>query len=190
MPSSICRHIRINGDRCGSPSLRYKPFCYFHDRAYQRHQSMLPATAIPTVIQHHDGNQLTPIEVEYYTPVEGPLKLDLPPLEDRESIQLAVSMIVTAMAQNRLEPARATRILYGLQVASSNVGKLQLEPSRAVTEPVLDESGHDLAPDEDPEPDHEPDPANSVLTRLLQQLDADEAAKAAAAKPEPEPEPA
>ena len=25
-----CRHIFIDGRRCGSPSLRREPFCYYH----------------------------------------------------------------------------------------------------------------------------------------------------------------
>ena len=29
-----CRHIKTNGVRCGSPSLRSQPYCYFHDRLY------------------------------------------------------------------------------------------------------------------------------------------------------------
>jgi hypothetical protein len=177
MPSSVCRHIRINGQRCGAYALRDKPFCYYHDRALQRHRNILPETSTPTVIHQHDGRELTPIEVEYYAPAERPLKLDLPPLEDRESIQLAISMIVSAMAQDRLEPARATRILYGLQVAISNVGQLQLLPSSAsiVTEPVLDESGQDLAPDEDPQLDPQlyreqlqQQQAQDLLARMLQ----------------------
>jgi len=28
----ICTHIKINGVRCGSPALRGKEFCYFHQR--------------------------------------------------------------------------------------------------------------------------------------------------------------
>jgi hypothetical protein len=154
MSTSICRHIRVNGERCGSPALRFKPFCYYHDLASQRHRNMLPSTSMPTVIQQFDGRQLTPVEIEYYSPIEGPLSLDLPPLEDRESIQLAVSMIVTAMARNRIDPARATRLLYALQVAGSTLRHPRHEPAhtRIVTAPVLDEAGQELAPDEDPQP--------------------------------------
>jgi hypothetical protein len=32
-----CKHIRVNGVRCGSPSLREKPFCYYHNRARKLH---------------------------------------------------------------------------------------------------------------------------------------------------------
>ena len=83
----------------------------------------------------------------------GPIALDFPPLEDRESIQLALSMLITAMAQNRIEPKRATTLLYGLQVASANARGLRLQPSRSsiVRETVMDDSGIAIAPDEDSE---------------------------------------
>src|SRR5277367_1555733 len=28
----VCSHIKVNGVRCGSPSLRQEVFCYFHQR--------------------------------------------------------------------------------------------------------------------------------------------------------------
>src|SRR5713226_9352408 len=28
----VCTHIKVNGVRCGSPSLRQEVFCYFHQR--------------------------------------------------------------------------------------------------------------------------------------------------------------
>ncbi len=28
----LCAHIKVNGIRCGSPSLRQEVFCYFHQR--------------------------------------------------------------------------------------------------------------------------------------------------------------
>src|SRR3954470_6892847 len=34
---SRCKHIRVNGVRCGSPSLHEKLFCYYHNRARKLH---------------------------------------------------------------------------------------------------------------------------------------------------------
>jgi hypothetical protein len=31
-----CQHIKLNGVRCGSPALRGKDLCYFHNR-HERH---------------------------------------------------------------------------------------------------------------------------------------------------------
>jgi hypothetical protein len=50
-----------------------------------------------------------------------PAALDLPPIEDPASIQLALIEILQALAANRLDPKRAGLLLYGLQVASVNV---------------------------------------------------------------------
>ena len=160
MSTEICRYIRTNGARCGSPALSGRSFCYYHVNAVQRHNSLVPRRAdddIPTVIHPlntDENRQREPLVAEYFSPVRGPLALDFPPLEDRESIQLALSMLITAMAQNRIEPKRATTLLYGLQVASANARGLRLQPSRSciVRETVLDDdSGIAIAPDEDSE---------------------------------------
>ncbi len=29
-----CRHVRVNGIRCGSPALRHQNFCYYHTQTY------------------------------------------------------------------------------------------------------------------------------------------------------------
>jgi hypothetical protein len=32
-----CQHVKVNGVQCGSPALRHKRHCYFHERAqYER----------------------------------------------------------------------------------------------------------------------------------------------------------
>ena len=31
---TICRHIKTNGQRCGSPALRVNYFCYYHDKIH------------------------------------------------------------------------------------------------------------------------------------------------------------
>jgi hypothetical protein len=115
-----------------------------------------PDDGIETIIHPIDAQehmQRNPLVAEYYRPVKGPLLLDLPPLEDRESIQVALSMLITAMAQNRIEPKRASGMIYALQVASNNAHALNHSPSRSliVRETVLDEHGQQIAPDVDPE---------------------------------------
>ena len=158
MPTEICRHIRTNGGRCGSPALRGRAFCYFHINLTQRHTGVASgsaADAIPTVLHPlnpaADNSQREP-HLAASLP-RGPLALDLPPLEDRESIQLALSLLLAAMAQNRIDPKRAGTMLYALQVASANARGLTTEPSRSsiVRETVLDDSGVAIAPDEDSE---------------------------------------
>jgi hypothetical protein len=118
-----------------------------------------PSDGIETILhpvppEHQELSRRDPVLAAYYgVKPTGPLLLELPPLEDRESIQIALSMLVTAMAQNRIDAKRASGIVYALQVASNNAHMLRNKPSRSqiVVETVLDEDGRQIAPDEDPE---------------------------------------
>src|SRR5258708_33429133 len=70
MSVALCRHIKTNGTRCQSPALTGELWCYFHHRLHQRHA----------------GFRRNSSNVDYRLP--GP-HIELAPLEDRESIQLA-----------------------------------------------------------------------------------------------------
>jgi hypothetical protein len=72
--------------------------------------------------------------------------LDLPPLEDTASIQLALIDVLQAFAANQLEPKRAGLLLYGLQVASANVQKMHIPISGSVRSVTFTENGTPLAP--------------------------------------------
>lgn len=130
MATEYCRHIRPNGTRCNSYALTGQLRCYWHTSLQQRHLALAPP-----------DTSLQP----------PPLELDFPELEDRASIQLALSMLLGALARNRIDPKRAGPILYGLQVASSNVLNLHNQQEHLVRTSSLDEHGHPVAPDEDPE---------------------------------------
>jgi hypothetical protein len=144
--TTICRHIKLNGERCGSPALRDQAFCYFHRTLADRHPKPPASDHTPTIL--HPMDPTRELQIAAITQPH----LNLPPLEDRESIQLAASIIVGALARNTLDPARAGTLLYGLQVASTNAARLSREPSRShiVTETILTPNGDELAPDEDP----------------------------------------
>jgi len=152
MATEYCRHIRPNGTRCRSFALIGERRCFWHKGLQERHLSLTPP---PTIIppEHADPACLArnPIVAEYYAPHYAPIELDFPVLEDRSSIQLALSMLLGALARNRIDPSRAGPILYGLQVASSNVRDFPSQPSNIVRTSSLDENGQPLAPDEDPE---------------------------------------
>jgi hypothetical protein len=68
-------------------------------------------------------------------------------LEDPESVQMALSMVINALATGHLETKRATALLYGLQLASMNTARLQLEPYAPNVVRTVDSSpeGLDLA---------------------------------------------
>jgi hypothetical protein len=114
-----CRHIKVNGTQCGSPALRSKIFCFYHHK-----DRPLPVPCFS--------------DIEYATG-----EIDLPFFEDAHSIQAVIRQVVQMVLQKRLERKTASLLLYALQIASSNLKRMDLEkpqPEQVVTdvEPVLD----------------------------------------------------
>jgi hypothetical protein len=128
MEVPICRHIKTNGLQCHAPSLNQAPYCYFHTRLHQRH----------VAFRH------TPTTRGYLIPGQH---IELTALEDRESVQIALSVVINALATGQLETRRATALLYGLQLASINSAHLQLKPHAPDVVRTIDSSpdGLDLA---------------------------------------------
>ena len=135
MPETLCRHIKTNGHRCKSPSLGQTAFCYFHSRLHRRHRNL---------VENHRNLAESATESTQITPE---IELDLPPLEDAESVQIAISLVVAALARNRIDSRRAATILYALQLASTNARSINTEPyAPAVVRTVVrKKSGLDLA---------------------------------------------
>src|SRR5215813_8069137 len=96
-----CRHIFTSGKKCGSPALKNENFCFYHTTA--RKLEKQSAGNRP-----YDG--VDPKETT----------LSLPTLDDPDSIQLAISEVVLALAANCIDPRRARILLYGLQIASQH----------------------------------------------------------------------
>ena len=114
-----CRHIKVNGTQCGSPALRNKIFCFYHHKN-------------------------RPLPVECYSDIEYATgEINLPFFEDAHSIQAVIRQVVQMVLQKRLERKTASLLLYALQIASSNLKRMDLEkpqPEQVVTdlEPVVD----------------------------------------------------
>src|SRR5450755_4155874 len=108
-----CQHIKVSGVQCGSPALRKNPFCFYHQ-------------------------QNRPLTVECYS--EGQYatgEIVLPVFEDAHSIQTAIRQVVQMVLQRRIERKSASLLLYALQVASSNLKRMELEkpqPEQVVTD--------------------------------------------------------
>ncbi len=109
MQYDLCRHIKTNGLRCKSPAVDQTVYCYFHTRLHQRHAAYRP-----------QGDA-----ARYVVPGQH---IQLVALEDRESVQTALSVVINALATGQLETSRATAILYGLQLASNNAARLNTQP--------------------------------------------------------------
>jgi len=128
MQLSLCRHIKTNGTRCKAPSLTDRPWCYFHHRLHQRHTTFRSTEATR----------------DYLIPGQH---IELTALEDRESVQVSLSVVINALATGQLDIRRATALLYGLQLASNNARGLHTEPSATNTVRTIEPSpeGLDLA---------------------------------------------
>jgi hypothetical protein len=128
MQFTLCRHIKTNGTRCKAPSLTDGLWCYFHHRLHQRHDAF----------RHTEATR------GYLLPGQH---IELTALEDRESVQVALSVVINALATGKLDIKRATALLYGLQLASNNARGLYTEPYAAKVVRSIEPSpeGLDLA---------------------------------------------
>ncbi|MGC1299930.1 MAG: hypothetical protein WA869_33310, partial [Alloacidobacterium sp.] len=92
-----CRHIRTSGSRCRCAALPNQHFCHYH--LTQRKSATNAA---------QDG-----------LPVAA--SLELPPIEDHFSVQVAIGRVLSALASGSLDPRHAGFFLYGVQIAASNL---------------------------------------------------------------------
>lgn len=98
-----CRHIKPDGHRCGSPSLRGEHFCYYHHtgrRAGPRQPQVTTATGRKSSTFH----------------LPSPADLS-----EHSGVALALGLILHKIAHNEIDPRRAGLLLYGLQIASINL---------------------------------------------------------------------
>jgi hypothetical protein len=151
-PSSIarCQHIKVNGTQCGSPSLKSRRLCFFHNRWRE--------ARIEFTRSGHPVQEIT--------------ALDLPVLEDANSVQVAIMQVLRLLLAKQLDPKIAGLLLYGLQTASLNLKRTRFEPYQpdVVIEPrnVGDTSLGDHAwdpreytPDAEEEADEQPETAST-----------------------------
>ena len=108
-----CQHIKVSGTQCGSPALREKSFCFYHQ-------------------------QNRPLTVECYSEEAFATgEIALPVFEDAHSIQTVIRQVVQMVLQKRIERKTASLLLYALQIASSNLKRMELEKPQP-TEVVID----------------------------------------------------
>src|SRR6266849_495226 len=93
-----CTHIKVNGVRCGSPSLRREVFCYFHQR-------MIRGVRTPPRSRLH--------------PIAN--------FESYEAIQASLMEVVNALVRNHIDIARARLILRALSIATRNATKVRFD---------------------------------------------------------------
>jgi hypothetical protein len=120
-----CRHILPAGSRCACPCLRGEELCYFH---------------------HTTRRPVPKWENETPKPLRATFALPAP--EDHRAIQHAIGEVLRRIASDDIDPRRAGLLLYGLQIASSNLPKPRPDapPLEIVEEIVFDADLGLLAP--------------------------------------------
>jgi hypothetical protein len=107
-----CQHIKMNGTQCGSPALRWRRLCFFHDRIKcERAKIARDMTA--------------------------QRRFDLPLLEDANSVQVALMKVMQMLGSGRMDHRTAGLMLYALQTASVNLRHADFEADEA-TDVVID----------------------------------------------------
>ncbi len=102
-----CRHIKSNGCKCKGVALRGMPYCYFHTRLHRV----------------RNGRNADPAASGAAANSPSDVALDLPAMEDRGALQLALTQVLQDLGAKRLDPLRAGKLLYGLQIASQIVDR-------------------------------------------------------------------
>jgi hypothetical protein len=100
-----CQHIKVNGVQCGSPALKRRKLCHFHQRWQQGR-----------------------IQLNANRSRRSRYSLDLPILEDANSIQVALMQGMRLLLTNQVDHRTAALLFYALQTASSNLARTTFEP--------------------------------------------------------------
>jgi hypothetical protein len=107
-----CQHVKMNGTQCGSPALRRRRHCFFHERI-RRERAKIAADLSAQRI------------------------FDLPLLEDANAVQMALMKVIQMLGAGRLDHKTAGLMLYALQTASVNLRNATFEVDEA-TDVVID----------------------------------------------------
>jgi hypothetical protein len=120
MQYETCRHIKEDGTYCGSPSLQSRKYCYYH--LTYRGRRLRRARALRDQV---------------------PYRLDIPPLEDIGSAQVALSEIVHALGAGQLDHRTAGKMLYAIQQSASLMKyRAKLEATQSLGGPQLPSVGN------------------------------------------------
>jgi hypothetical protein len=157
-PASIprCQHLKINGTQCGSPALRRNHYCYFH-KNWQETRIVLNANRAR----------------------RARAVLDLPVLEDANSVQVSLMQVMRLILNGQLDSKTAGLLLYALQTASSNLSRINFEPvvkTRVVIDPRTVKQtplGEDPWRREDFEEEYEDDEACEPVEAKVEDLGED-----------------
>jgi hypothetical protein len=145
----LCRHIFVDGRRCGSPALREENFCYFH----RTHRTPVLANARRN--RPRSGFDLTLLDG----------------LDNHAAIQLSITEVLGRIARNEIEPKSAWLLLYGLQIAGTNLRRSRTNEEAPLAEHIVDDSVHGQLAEPEPGRFVEPDPLKQMIAILRENPD-------------------
>ena len=160
---SRCQHIKVNGMQCGSPALKRNRFCFFHKRWHEQR-----------------------IVINSAKTRKARAALDLPVLEDANSIQVALMQVMRLLLRGQFDTKTAGMLFYALQTASSNLRhtsfetlfktKIVIDPRR-VHETELEGdpwNEEDYEEEEDGEEEDEPPQVATAIDRKAEDAEVEE----------------
>jgi len=155
-----CQHIKVNGTQCGCPALRRNKLCYFHKRHHDERVQI-----------NLDRMKNDRLKDDRAKDARRPATIDLPVLEDANSIQISLMQIMRLIITGQIDTKTAGLLLYALQTASANLARTSFEPNphnivfdpRSIGETLLDEpvwADSDFDGDEEDEKDEDEEDAD------------------------------
>ncbi len=103
-----CQHIKTNGTQCGSPALRNDKFCYYHRESRPERVE----------VRDENGQECGQVLV--------------PVFEDGNAIQTMVRQVAMLVLGGKIDNKKAGLVLYALQIASTNLKRMEEEKPRPV----------------------------------------------------------
>ncbi len=101
-----CQHIKSSGTQCGSPALRKETLCFYHRESRPERVE----------VRGENGKACGQVLV--------------PVFEDAGSIQTMVRQVVMLVLEGKVDNKKASTVLYALQIASSNLKRMEAEKPR------------------------------------------------------------
>lgn len=114
MSYPICGYLKSNGVPCGSPALRGKKLCFFHHRDAQRRRY-----------------------VDRLLRLNDPLRPGAPLPRTLPDLQVRLSVLLNALAGDRIAFRPAGKLLLALQQASVPLRSDQNQPCNSLRHNIL-----------------------------------------------------
>jgi hypothetical protein len=110
---SSCHHVKEDGTYCGSPALRNRKYCYSHLK--ERGRRLRRARALRDNV---------------------PYRVEIQSLDNPYAIRSALTEIAQALAAGQLDSRTAGKLLYAIQLVSTQNRRIEQMEAAAAKDPV------------------------------------------------------